>query len=310
MRRFLALARSATLQALAEPLSAVLLLVALLIVHVAPVLHFHEFGEPGRLARDCGFSALLMFGLVFATASAVRAIGGEIESGTAAAALSRPVPRPLFFCAKVFGVMLAFGLFFLAVSSASILATHSAAVGAHEEMMGGTSRIWMPGLSGGVCATLGAFILAGLLNRFANCRFCVSAYLLMLVVQPLALLAVAPCGHDGIKATLLEMPWQIFPAMLALACGCCVFIALAGALAVCLKPAPVAALVTAGVFSSFVWPVRAILPDITRFWLVDALADGGVVPAEEIGTALLTAFFLTGFWLVAGAALMQRRELP
>ena len=37
MRRFLALARSATLEALAEPLSAVLFLVALFTIHLAPV---------------------------------------------------------------------------------------------------------------------------------------------------------------------------------------------------------------------------------------------------------------------------------
>ena len=72
MRRFLALAGSATLEALAEPLSAVLFLVALATVHVAPVFHYHQFGEAGRLARECGFSALLVFGLVFATAAAVR----------------------------------------------------------------------------------------------------------------------------------------------------------------------------------------------------------------------------------------------
>ena len=103
MRRFWALARSAALEALAEPLSAILFLVALLAVQLLPVFHLHQFGDPARLPRECGFSALLVFGLVFATSAAVHAIGRELESGTAAAALARPVPRPLFFCAKVAG---------------------------------------------------------------------------------------------------------------------------------------------------------------------------------------------------------------
>ena len=101
MRRFWALARSAALEALAEPLSAILFLIALLAVHLLPVFHLHQFDEPGRLSRECGFSALLMFGLAFATAAAVHSIGRELESGTAAAALARPVPRALFFCAKL-----------------------------------------------------------------------------------------------------------------------------------------------------------------------------------------------------------------
>ena len=85
MRRFRSLVRSATLEALAEPLSAVLFLVALIAVPLLPAFHCHQFGEAGRLPRECGFSALLVFGIVFATASAVRVIGGK-----AYAALSVP----------------------------------------------------------------------------------------------------------------------------------------------------------------------------------------------------------------------------
>ena len=121
MRRFWALARSAALEALAEPLSAILFLVALLAVHLLPVFHLHQFGEAGRLSRECGFSALLVFGLVFATSAAVHAIGRELESGTAAAALARPVPRSMFFCAKVAGVLAAFALFLLSVAGATLL---------------------------------------------------------------------------------------------------------------------------------------------------------------------------------------------
>ena len=47
MRRFWALARSAALEALAEPLSAILFFVALLAVHFLPVFHVHQFGVPG-----------------------------------------------------------------------------------------------------------------------------------------------------------------------------------------------------------------------------------------------------------------------
>lgn len=310
MRRFLALARSAALEALAEPLSSVLLLIALMTVHIVPVFHFHEFGEPGRLARECGFSALLMFGLVFVTASAVRSVGGEIASGTAAAALARPVPRPLFFCAKIFGVAAAFALFLLAVAFATVLATHASAVGARALDEGATSRIWKPGLAAGVCSTLGAFVLAALANRFTRARFCVGACLLMALAQPFALLAAATLGEEGFASTLEQLAWPILPAMAVLASGCCVFIALAGALAVRLKPAPTAALVAAGVLSSFVWPVRALLPEIGRFWLVDRLADGGAMPWGEALPALAAAACLTAFWLVVGSVLLQRRELP
>ena len=312
MRRFLALARSATLEALAEPLSAILFLVALSTVHLAPAFHYHQFGEPGRLARECGFSALLVFGLVFATSAAVRAIGGEIASGTAAVALARPVPRGLFFCAKIAGVAASFGLFLVAVAAATVLATYSSAVGAVLSELAEitTTNVWTPGLASGIGFTLGGFILAALLNRFIRARFCVSACLILAVVQPLALLLVLPFGYGGLRATVLNMPWNIVPALGVLACGCCVFITLSGALAVRLKPAPTAALVAGSVLLSFVWPVRAVLPEINRFWLVDRLAGGGALPWGEAGMAMAAAACLVAFWLVAGSLLLQRRELP
>jgi len=313
MRRFLALVRSATLDALAEPLSAVLLLAALLTVHVAPVFHFHEFGEPGRLARECGFSALLVFGLVFATAAAVRSVGGEIASGTAAVALARPVPRALFLCGKIAGVCAAFAVFLFAVACAAVLATHASAVGARvaaccaEEE---TSRIWMPGLVAGTCATIGAFALAALANRFLGMRFCVWACRFMALAQPLAIVAALPFSHEGLWISAAEMPWSILPAMGVLAAGCGVFVVFAGALSVRLRPAPTAALVAAGVASSFVWPLKAVLPEIARFWLVDALAYGGALPWSEAASALSAAACLVVLWLLAGVLLFQGRELP
>ncbi len=314
MRRFWTLARSAALEALAEPLSAVVFLVALLTIHLAPVFHYHQFGEAGRLARECGFSALLVFGLVFATAAAVRAIGGEIADGTAAAALARPVPRPLFFCGKIAGVVGAFLLFCLAVAAATLLATHASAEGARQaaccEVDGAVSRVWQPGLRLGTCLTLGAFALAAAANRFAAARFCVTACTYTALAQPLALVAALPFGAHGAGAMLRALPWPIVPAQGVLACGCVVFIAFAGALAVRLKPAPTTAAVSAAVLSSFACPVTCFWPAIGRFWLVDALAAGQTPPWGAVGRTVLAAACLTAFWLAVGSALLQRRELP
>ena len=216
-------------------------------------------------------------------------------SAAAAVALARPVPRPLFFCAKVAGVGTAFALFMVAVASATVLATYSSAVGADAAYEGESMRIWQPGLVLGVGLTFCAFVGAALLNRFARARFCFSACVLTAGVQPLALLAAMPFGRGGIAATAGAMPWAIVPALALLACGCFVFISFAGALSVCLKPAPVAALV---------------LPEISRFWLVDRLAEGGAMPWGEALTAAGASVCLAAFWLLAGSMMLNRRELP
>ena len=302
MRRFWALARSAALEALAEPLSAILFLVALLAVHLLPVFHMHQFGEPGRLSRECGFSALLMFGLAFATSAAVHTIGREIESGTAAAALARPVPRALFFCAKVSGVLLAFVLFMFAIAGAMLLSVVTTQMGWMAAHGGALSLTWGPGLAAGVGGTLLAFALAALGNWFLRTRFCVGACLLMAVAQPLALASMLSMNQSPI-------PWSLLPALGVLALACAVFVAMAGAFAVCLKPAVVAALLMVVVLLSFVYPLRAVMPDVNRFWLLDAFAGGGTVPAADIFATAGAGVLLFAFWLVIGSALLARREL-
>ena len=302
MRRFRSLVRSATLEALAEPLSAVLFLVALIAVPLLPAFHCHQFGEAGRLPRECGFSALLVFGIVFATASAVRVIGGEISSGTAAAALARDVSRPLFFCAKVIGVLVAFALFSVAVGFSTVTSVATAEMGEVQERLG-YAHIWLPGLVSMVVLTLAGFALAAVLNRFFRMRFCVTACLSVSGAQAIALALVAALAK-------VPMQWSLLPALAALAAGCGVFVVLAGALAVRLPPAAVTTGISLAALSSFVWPVRAILPDIQMFWLVDSYSYGGVPAVGQLVSAFAVGALLSAFWLAVGSILLERREIP
>ncbi len=301
MRRFWALARSATLEALAEPLSAILFFVALLAVYLLPVFHLHQFGDPARLPRECGFSALLVFGLVFATSAVVHAIGRELESGTAAAALARPVPRPLFFCAKAAGVFGAFALFLLAIAGALLLSVVTAQMG--RVLVRDDALFWGPGIVAGVGGTMLAYVLAALGNWILRTRFCVGACLLMTVAQPLALLSVLPLNKAPVQ-------WNILPALGVLALGCMVFVAMAGALAVRLKPAAIAAFLTVAVLLSFFYPLPAFIPDLNRFWLVDAFSAGGSVPTDDLCAAAGAGLLLVAFWLAVGSLLLARREIP
>jgi len=303
MRRFRALVRSAALEALSDPLSSVLFLAALLAVPLLPVFHCHQFGEPGRLPRECGFSAMLVFGIVFATASAVRVIGGEISSGTAAAALARAVPRSLFFCAKITGVLLAFAVFAMAVSLSTLVSVAAAEAGEIEASAHGGIRIWMPGLASSVLCTLAGFALAAAANRFFRARFCAGACMALALAQ-IPPLAVA------VLLSPAEVSWRLVPAMGVLAVACGVFIVLAGALAVWMPAAFVTAGISIAVLSSFVWPVRALVPDIQRFWLVDAYSGGNVPSVGILASAFAAGALLIVFWMVVGSVLLERRELP
>ena len=144
---------------------------------------------------------------------------------------------------------------------------------------GVSAQAWGPGLAAGVIFTLGAFALAAAANRFLRARFCWTACILMTVAQPLALCAAALLG-GGLPPSLpgfFRPLLGFLPAFAALAAGCAVFVVFAGALATRLRQATVTACVAVAIVLSFVHPLRAVLPDINRFWLVDRLANGGAV---------------------------------
>ena len=65
MRRFTAIARTAAIETMSQPLSAILFPVAVLAIHILPAFQYHRFGAAGRLARETGLSALFVFGLFF-----------------------------------------------------------------------------------------------------------------------------------------------------------------------------------------------------------------------------------------------------
>lgn len=308
MRRFWALARTAAVEVLSEPLTVILFLCATLAVHALPAFHYHQFGEPGRLARECGLSSLLVFGLFFAVPAASRAIGREIESGTAAAALARAVSRPLFFCAKTFGVSLAFALFAAALALATETSAYSCVKGAEFGRNEGVVNVWGPAFAAGVGFTSVAFAAAAFVNRFRGWRFCLWACLLMAFAQVAA--AGVAFGLGGFSGSA----WEKLPVagivwtFVVLAAGCLAFTQMAAALATRLKEPGVNGCVALALASSFIWPVRAVVPDVNAFWLADALtpAGGGAVAP---GMPLLAGACLIVFWTVAGSWLLEGRDV-
>lgn len=305
IRRFGVLVKSALLESLSQPLSTVLFLVATVTIHLVPTFHYHQFGEPGRLARECGFSALLVFGLAFATSAAVQLIVREFTLGTAAVALARPIPRSLFFIGKCVGVLAAFAIFCAAVAAATALSVEGGRHMAQYLAGHADSTVWAPGLALGVGGTLVAFILAGFANRFLHVRFCVTACVLVALAQPLAL--VAACALVGTE--FLAGAWQLTLALAVLAAGCAVFIVCAAALAVRIKPAAVTALMFALVLLAFLKPLTFLVPRLTAFWLSDALANGGSLAAAQVVAPLTVAGLLVVAWLAVGALMLEGKEV-
>lgn len=292
MRRWFAIAKATALEIISEPLSFLLLLSALAVSVLAPALHYHQFGEPTRMARDAGLSALFTFGTLFAVIGLFRSLRREIETGTAQMAISHSVSRAVFFAAKFSGAMAAYALFAVILASVSIAMVYGAAVGgAISRQSGDISRLWGPALAAGVGAIIVPPMIAAALNRFWRFRFVPSAFFLAL----LASVAAAACFFD------FRMAAKLAPAWIALAFPVAVYSAAAAAFAVGLKPnLAVAALVAFVVIS---------VPAVGNYYLADTFSRGGTVEWGYVALAGLLALPAAGAFLVLGVHLFERRDI-
>ena len=261
MRRVCAIVSATALEALSEPFVLLVLLASLVLAVLAPAMHYHQFGEASRMARDAGMSAVLVGGLVVAFSCAVRTVRREIETGTAEAALSHSVSRTEFFLAKFLGCAAAYAWFVLTVSLVSLTVVRGAEIGGEIAAANGDiARIWGPSFALAVAAMVLPVLLAAALNRFARFRYVISANMLTLGFAA----AGVPYRFDA------ELALRLLPAFALSAAPALALMAASAAFAVRFKAnaaSSLAALVAA-----------AMLPALGNYCLSDALAEGGRVP--------------------------------
>jgi hypothetical protein len=341
-----AIARTTLVEAIQQPVAFLVLLSAVAMTLLVPIFHFHRFGEDGRLARDSGLSCMLVFGLMLAAGTAGRSVAGEVERGTAAAALGKPVPRATFLLAKWLGVTAVVALFWLGVLAATLSAERgSAHFLAQENFSGYASDVFTLVLSFAGLAV--ALLAAAARHYFWRRRFGVSAFVGVALSQVLVVAlsgfynrlgqlyplygeaACSGCGADHAHAAgrwVLyhpELNLRVVPVALLVLFALAVFAALASALATRL-PAGVTFAVCAGAlllglagdslllgapFLSARGLASGVLPDVQNFWLCDAVAHGGRVAWRYIAGAGAYALIVCALFLTAGCWAFQARDL-
>ena len=189
MRRVGAIIKATALEILSEPLVFLVTIAAMSLAVLAPALHYHEFGDPSKMARDAGVSAILVGGLVIAAFGAVKTMRREIETQTALTALSLPVSRRMFFLSKTAGVFLAYLFFVLTVGSVSIAAVRGAVIGgeiaAREHSV---ARMYGPVFAFAVAAIVVPFLYGAVVNHSLRRRFTLNANLCTGIIALVAML--------------------------------------------------------------------------------------------------------------------------
>ena len=294
MRGLLSIAKSTALEILSEPLSLLVMLSALALTVFAPAFHYHQFGDPTRMARDAGLSALFTCGSVIAVFCTIRTFRREIESGTLEMTLAHSVSRTGCFLAKTLGATLAYLAFALVIFGTAMVMFDGAAVGGVlARQTGDVARIWGPCLAGGVSVILLPLVLAAALNRFAQFRFVLSAVTLAVLLGAAGAVAVA--FHAGAFALRL-VPVTVLTVLPTL-----VLLAAAAAFSVRLRATAAAAAV--GVVFAL------LLPAVGNYYLADALSGNGTLPWRYVALAAAVTAPGVAAFLVLGIRFINGRDI-
>ena len=287
MRRFTAIAKTTALEILAEPLSLLVLSASLALAVFAPAFHYHQFGEPSRMARDAGLSALFVGGMLFAIVGAVRSVRREFESGTAAVALSHPVTRVQFLVAKACGAYAAFVLFSFVVGAATAIMVNGSLIGAAvAQKTGDIPRIWGVSYVCGVACVVLPYLAGAVLNRFFRFRFALSAFVTAVLIA-LASLFYRP------SASLLRLVPAVALLLLPAA-----FFSMAATSAAALLKTNAASAVCALLAAAF-------LPFAGNYCLSNALAGDGIIPWTYVAVAAIAVLPATVAAAVVGILFPQ-----
>lgn len=321
-RPLAAMARTTLTESMQQPAVLLLTFGGVVATALIPLLQFHQFGEPGRLARDGALAYQLTLGLALAVATASAAVRREITEGTAAAALSKPLARDAFVVGKFLGVGAMLLHFWYALLAAMLLAERVAyrVSGADGEPVGAADTRAQAFL---LLAAPLALTAAGLLHYRRRARFGIAALRGLQTVLTFGLFAAV--GFDRLGAwrpSAANLDLRLVPVALLILFALVFFAALATALATRLKAG--ATLIVCGLVLALGLAADALLapavplparlaarmlPNVQSFWLCDALAGGGALPLSYVGGACAYAAAWSLAVLALGVLAFRRCDI-
>lgn len=318
-RPLLAIARTTSVELASQPISMLTILAGLTLTALIPLLHFHEFGEPGRLARDGGFAYLLVIGTILGIFSAAGTLRGELDNGTALTTLGKPVSRNVFLLGKWLGALSLAVRFWIANVAVTMTATRISPrfTDLGEDGMRFTTDATAQLLI--LLVPVASLLCAAVANISFRSRFNLSAIRFMdaFAVAVLAL------------AVLFDRQWHFAPSLsnadvaslsaaLPILFAICANCAVASALAIRLPINAVAALSFGLLAAGLSWgsltagrPWLRLVPvlDLQPFWLCDAYASAGAIPPRHILASFIYAASIATFAICCGMLALRRREI-
>lgn len=325
--KLLAIARNAFIEAIRQPVYGVLILVTFTVLVLDLPLSTYTMGNgiaeynktDQQMLVNLGLSTLLISGLLIAAFSASGVLSREIEDKTILTVVSKPVPRPMVVLGKFAGVAAAILVAYWLCSMVFLMTVR------HKVMPAASDPYDFTVIVLGCSALVATIVAALFCNYFFGWNFASAAVGFGVILLSLAMGVIAFVGREwkivpfgeGISPDLMRALALMLFAVL-------VFVAVA--VAASTRLGQVMTLLVCfgfffigstsqyffGRFADESFAARAaylLFPNLTFFYVTNALIAERPVPAGYVGMTIAYAACQIAAILAVGMVLFQRREL-
>jgi ABC-2 type transport system permease protein len=317
--KFAAICSNTFTEVIRQPIYGVLLLVGTMALVLDPAVSAFTMEDDNKLLQDLGLSTLFVVGLMLAGFGATGVISQEIENQTVLTVVSKPVGRPVFILGKYVGVAGALGIAYYLLSLVFFMTIR------HRVMQTASDVYDLPVIIFGCTALGAALLVAGVGNYVYGWQFGSAAVWLSLPLMTIATVLIClinrkwafqPIGTD-LNPQLWAAILLVFLAVLVLAA---VAVAASTRLGQVMTMAVCSGTFVLGLISSYVFGrfkdeyvvanvAYRVVPELTFFWISDALTQAHPVSLAHVGWVCLYAGVYVVAILAVGVALFQRREV-
>lgn len=317
--KFAAICSNTFTEVVRQPIFGVLLAVGTMAMVLNPAIAAYTMEDDNKLLKDLGLSTLFVVGLFLAGFGATGVVSQEIENKTVLTVVSKPIGRWVFIAGKFAGIAAALVIACYLLSLVFFMTVR------HTVMWATWIEYDLPVIIFGSSAMVLAVVVAAWGNYARGWHFGAAAVFLSLPLMTVA----------GVLICLIDKKWQVQPITTDLdpqlfAATLLIFLAVlvlaAVAIAASTRLGQVMTLVVCsgsfvlGLISSYVFGrfsedsilagiAYRLTPELTFFWISDALTQGNPVTLAHVGWVCLYAVVYVVAILGVAIALFQQREV-
>lgn len=317
----IAIARNAFLEAIRQPIHAVLICAALLALVLNVNIAAYTLEDDNKLLVDLGLSTLFLAGMLMAAFTATSILSREIENKTVVTVVSKPVPRWTVVVGKFIGVAAAIATAYWLLSVVFLLSVrHRVQATARVEDTYDTVVITF-----GILAAVAALLVSGLANYLYRRPF-PSTFAIVSAVSATIAWGVISCVSREWRPQYPASDWNpqlaiglamVFEAVLVLTAVAIAASTRLGRLPTLLVCSGFFLLGLVGEYflsltltgSRLLAAASAIVPNLQFFWPADALTMGHEIPLDHLGRLTAYAACLATAALAVAVSLFQSRDV-